>query len=397
MAKDRISAKDVMKPHSEAKVRFYQRYLETRLLILSSVAFVKEIHIYDLFCGRGIYKNGKTGSPIRAYETIREVRRQRPSNNRIVLHLNDKNAKHIETVHTYLESHFGNEEKICEVVYTQKDANEMLGGLAARSWCGRLHDGVVNVFFIDPYGYKEIKRELLEHLMDSGNSEILLFLPISFMHRFTRHAFSNKVTPGALPLKRLIASFFHEQHPMRTRKEMGVQEYIDHFTKAFTCGGRFYTTSYPIERNEKNLFALFFFSTSIFGYEKVLEQKWRMMDCWGFGFHLPEMERGFFDEIFKQERLQEMTEGFRVKMLNFLSTKTRTNSEVYRFAVENGFLPKHAKDVLRNLQENGQLLIVDMETGEVVEKRNQFHVDYKGYRNPSYLFLMISKCEELFT
>lgn len=389
MPKDKISAKDVMKPHSEAKVRFYQKYLETHLLILSSAGFVKEIHIYDLFCGRGVYKDGKTGSAIRAYETIREVRRQRPSDKRITLHLNDKNKRHIEAVRHYIVTKYDDESEPCSVVYTQEDAIDMLERLAERSWGGRRKSGVVNVFFIDPYGYKEIRRDFLEPLMSSGNSEILLFLPISFMHRFTRHAFSDDVTPGAIPLRRLIADFFPEDHPMRTGKDLDVQEYIDYLTKAFSCNGRFYTTSYPIERNENNHFALFFFSTSIFGYQKVLEQKWQMIDMWGFGFHLPEAQKGLFDDDFKAERLKEMTELFRMKLLDYMSRGTCTNKDLYKFAVVNGFLPKHAKDVLRELQEQELLQIIDMNTGEVVERKNKFHVDYKGYCEPSYLFQML--------
>lgn len=69
MAKKMTSAKDVMKPHSEAKVNFYQKYLEIKLLIVSSTKFVKEVHVNDLFCGRGVYADGKTGSAIRAYVT----------------------------------------------------------------------------------------------------------------------------------------------------------------------------------------------------------------------------------------------------------------------------------------------------------------------------------------
>ena len=34
MDKAKISAKDVMKPHSEAKVLFYQKYLDIKLMIL---------------------------------------------------------------------------------------------------------------------------------------------------------------------------------------------------------------------------------------------------------------------------------------------------------------------------------------------------------------------------
>ena len=33
MDKTKISAKDVMKPHSEAKVLFYQKYLDIKLMI----------------------------------------------------------------------------------------------------------------------------------------------------------------------------------------------------------------------------------------------------------------------------------------------------------------------------------------------------------------------------
>lgn len=387
MAKKRTSAKDVMKPHSEAKVNFYQKYLETHLLILSRVGFVEEIHIYDLFCGRGVYADGKTGSAIRAYETIRYVRQQRPSDKRIVLHLNDKKKKYIEAVRTYIETNYP-DEKPCDIIYTNRDAMQMLEQLAARSWYGRTRSNVHNVFFIDPYGYKEVRREFLQQLMSSGNSEILLFLPISFMQRFTSHAFSEDVTPGALPLKKFITSFFPEGHPMRTDDEIDVQTYIEYLTKAFSFGGRFFTTSYPIERNSHNQFALFFFSTSIFGYERVLEIKWKMIDSCGFGFHLPQMQGSFFEDEFRREMIGEMVEQFRVKLTAFMMNGSRTNGEIYKFAVSNGFLPKHAKDVLRQWQAEGRLEIIDMNTGEVITARNMFKVDYQNSKKASLLFIL---------
>lgn len=388
MAK-KTSAKDVMKPHSEAKVNFYQKYLETHLLILSCVSFVKEIHIYDLFCGRGIYKDGKLGSAIRAYQTIREIRKQRPSDKRIVLHLNDKNKRHIVQVKQYIEDNYKDEKTPCNVIYTTQDASLMLKELANRHWFGSTTKGVLNVFFIDPYGYKPIRKEFLENLLQTGDTEILLFLPISFMHRFTNYAFREDANKGALPLRHFVASFFPEGHPMREDKDMDVQEYIDYLTEAFSFGGKLYTTSYPIERNQSNHFALFFFSTNLFGYEKVLNMKWKMMDSCGFGFHLPASQMGLFDQMFKEERLSEMKELFRVKLIEFLTIKARTNKEIYKFTVTNDFLPTHAKDVLRELQDNEQLEIVDMTTGEIIERKNKFLVDYNGYKNPTYRFQII--------
>lgn len=382
MAK-KTSAKDEMKPHSEAKVNFYQKYLEIKLKILSSVDFVKEVHVYDLFCGRGVYADGKTGSAIRAYETIRKVRQERPSDKRIVLHLNDKCKHHIESVRKYISLHYPDEHP-CEVVCTSCDAGQMLRQLADRSWNGKAVRGVLNVFFIDPYGYKEIRREFLEHLMSSGDSEILLFLPISFMHRFTRHAFSEEVTLGAIPLRNFISEYFPSDHPIRT-EELDVMQYIAYLTQAFSCGGRFYTTSYPIERNTHDQFALFFFSTSLFGYEKVLHMKWQMMDQFGFGFHQHSLQSILFEDYFKQERLREMSEAFRVKLTAYMN-QSRTNGDLYKFAVSNGFLPKHVNDIFREWQEAGMLEIVDLTTGEIIEKQNMFKIEYKAMRNPSLRF-----------
>lgn len=391
MVANSASAKNVMKPHSEAKIRFYQMYLETYLRILISSQYVTEINIYDLFCGRGVYADGKTGSAIRAYETILKVWHDRHSDKRIVLHLNDKNKNHINSTRQYIEQRLFQEgQQSCEVVYSNEDASEMLKRLSEDAWKRSKRRGVRNFFFIDPYGYKHIRREFLEHLMDSGRSEIMLFLPISFMHRFTQHAFSENVTSGSLPLQQFLTRFFDESHPIRNEK-IKVQEYIDYLTDAFSCGGKFFTASYPIERNESNSFALFFFSTHILGYENIQHLKWKMLDSWGFGFHQSAIQLNLFDDFFKSQWIEEKIESFRIRLFDFMIKENRTNGSIYYFTITNGFLPKHAKDVLRELQEENRLRIVDYHTGEIVNRKNQFKVDYGGYKNPKYLYQIKAK------
>lgn len=375
-SKNTISAKVVMKPHSEAKVQFYQKYLEPHLLIMLRAKFAHEIHIYDLFCGRGIYEDGKKGSPIRAYETICKVRRVCPLNKPIVLHLNDRNKKCIETVRNYIQSHYNEKAKPCDIVYTNKDASELLTDMTRHTSYGRWNNGVVNVFFIDPYGYKVIRREFLEKLLRLGSGEILLFLPVSFMQRFTRHAFSDDATPGTLPLKNFLTSYFPSDHPMCMGNTIDIQQYIDYLTEAFSCGGRFYTTSYPIERNSHNLFALFFFSTNLFGYEMVLKQRWKMIDQWGFGFHQQDSQTDLFKDEFKKERIKELMEQLRVRLIDIIS-RGCSNKDIYNLTIRSGFIPKQAKDILRQIQNNGMLQIVDSDTGEIEERTNRFFIEYK--------------------
>ena len=55
-------------------------------------------------------------------------------------------------------------------------------------------------------------------------------------------------------------------------------------------------------------------------------------------------------------------------------------------AVTNDFLPKHVNDILRDWQKSGMLQIVDMNTGEIIEKSNMFKVKYEALKNPHLRF-----------
>ncbi len=62
-------------PHSEAKLDLFQKYLFRYLTILGNARGISKINIYDLFCGTGIYEDGKHGSPIIAFNLIKENRK----------------------------------------------------------------------------------------------------------------------------------------------------------------------------------------------------------------------------------------------------------------------------------------------------------------------------------
>jgi len=74
--KNKSSVKDVIEPHSQAKLDFYKYYLNRYLPILYLSDFITRINIFDIFCGTGVYKDGKFGSPIIAYNEIINVKNQ---------------------------------------------------------------------------------------------------------------------------------------------------------------------------------------------------------------------------------------------------------------------------------------------------------------------------------
>jgi|GEM_PF-6386285 len=61
-----------MLPHSAAKVKLLELYLERYLSVLTNTAYIPQIYLYDLFCGEGIYEGGN-GSPIIFLNTIKKV------------------------------------------------------------------------------------------------------------------------------------------------------------------------------------------------------------------------------------------------------------------------------------------------------------------------------------
>jgi len=67
------SQKNIL-PHSQAKLDLYQKYLERYFTILGLAKRITKVNIYDVFSGTGIYENGKAGSPILAFEKVRENR-----------------------------------------------------------------------------------------------------------------------------------------------------------------------------------------------------------------------------------------------------------------------------------------------------------------------------------
>lgn len=383
MAKKK-SAKEVLGPHSAAKVEFYQKYLERYLSILVSPQYFKRINIFDVFCGRGIYDDGGHGSPLRAFDTIREVNSRISHGKTINLCLNDKCEAHIDMVKSYIDPlNQGN--CVCNVYYSNENAEELLEKLSHMML--NTDKETRNLIFIDPYGYKYIHKETLERLMSNGYTEILLFLPISFMYRFSNYAVEAD-SESIRPLKEFIESFFPIGHPIRMQEEMNVLEYIGHLTKAFSFDGKYFTTSYHIERDSNKYFALFFFSSNILGFNKILEVKWKLDEADGNGFKQPDLEPGLFDDIEAEEKKREHYECLKVKLLDFLKNP-RTNGEVFEFVLRNEYLPSHATPILKELQDN-RILSVTQQLGGDEVKKGCFYISSDGIKKQKVVLKIIS-------
>ncbi|MBO7447878.1 three-Cys-motif partner protein TcmP [bacterium] len=375
MAKSNDSdVKNTMQMHSQAKVEFYKTYLEKYLAILRATQYVKHINIYDVFCGKGIYDDGGKGSPVVAYDTIKAVceKQRLEHTTEISLIVNDIDKERIGKVKEYIKK---NEHSYCNVEYYNLDIDEMFKTILPK--LDNSSDDTRNLIFIDPYGYKTIKRELICELMKNGKTEIILFLPISHMQRFTNAAVQDKQAVAQYePLREFVFGFFPDpNHPIR-QNPVSAKDYIKFVADALTFNNIFLTTSYYIERDKSNCFALFFMSPHIFGLEKIVEAKWELDEEAGKGFRIPERTGNLFEREFAEEA--KISNGLRLKsLLEKELCRPTTSRKLHEIVVKNGFLPKHANEVLKQIQqENPKLIVKDFKTGEPLRK-GAFFISHK--------------------
>lgn len=372
----KVDVKNTMQIHSKAKVDFYKTYLERYVAILCQSQYIRHIRIYDVFCGMGIYEDGGKGSPVVAYDTIKGIYEAHNITNKteIELVVNDKSEARIAKVKKYIDL---NKHSYCNVRPYNLEINQLLEVIVPE--INNTPADTRNLVFIDPYGYKDIKKELLLELMKNGRTEVILFLPISHMQRFTNAAIQDEdAIIQYEPLREFVYSFFPDtDHPIR-QNTVKAMDYINYVANALKFDDKFFATSYFIERDKANIFALFFMSSNILGFEKILETKWKLDEEHGGGFRLPEKEQtiDMFADEFALETKNENARRLR-KILEEALKSPKTNNEVYELVVRNEFLPKHANEVLKDLQNtNPKFSVIDISTGKKARK-NAFYLSNK--------------------
>ncbi len=361
-----------MLAHSEAKVDFFKTYLERYLRILYLSEKINEINIFDVFCGTGIYDNGKKGSPIVAFDAVKKLRDELGYDKQINLIVNDSKNIKVSSVQQYIES---NNNGYCNAEYKNQSAEMMFDEIIKT--INQQNKTSRNLIFIDPYGYKEIKKSTLEKILENERTEIILFLPISQMQRFTSTALENEIEPYK-PLREFVNSFFSASHPIR-EKTVNMLEYIDYLKEALKFK-KYYTTSYYIKRDQGIYYGLFFISSHIYGFQHILDVKWTLDEDSGRGFKKPE-KNTFFSLFEAQEKELSRNENYQKleKILKNALINPKTNWEVYEIILKNEFLPKHANEIFKNWQNESSLGVTEIDTGKPARK-NSFYVNWKNYK-----------------
>lgn len=331
---------DFIGEHSLAKVRLYGYYFAIYLNILSRARIASKILLFDLFAGEGKYKNGEKGSPIIALECIEQHFQENSTCPDMRIVFNDSGMSEIEPEKSKIQRVAEATALISipsnvEIVYSQEDFKDALD--QARN-AFRAETKPAGLFFIDPFGYKEVPPEVIKDILSFGRTEVLLFVPVSLMYRFANSA-AQEDFAGSEPLRKFLTALYGANIP----SFLTLEEFVDGAKRQFKnfLGANFYIGSFSLDAG-RNTYALYFFTQSIDGFEKMIDAMWKLD---------PNSGEGYRGEEAPMLLTRFQIEDYPNQLLQFVNTSSsgRTNHELLVFGLENGFRRTHTNQALNQL------------------------------------------------
>lgn len=353
-----------MYEHSEIKVQLLKLYLERYLNVLNLSPYTSDVNVYDLFCSEGIYDNGGKGSPICILETIKTIYEdnlKKGKAGKFNCLFNDHDASKIEKLQASITDLKLHDSTTGKLNYEKKEYKNILTDVLSEINGFNNQKGFI---FIDPCGYKDIQVKDIKALLKSKKTEVLLFLPTQFMFRFEKNG-----TPQCLKdfIEELLPA---TAWPTSSTGLAFVETLKDAFRKSI--GDDYFVDSFIITRDKNQFFCLFFFTSHIYGFDRMLDAKWQIDEEEGRGWNYEG------NSLFNQSVKTPNTIKYERALNNFL-IDFKSNADLYRFTLHHGHLPKHANQILAQLQTDGRLTAM-LKDGKATRK-GSFYINYRDYKN----------------
>ena len=351
--------------HSKVKERLLGKYFEAYTQVLGHNRYTDCVAGFDLFAGKGIYEDGEHGSPMiirKAMEITANTLAAKGKSCKFELYANDHNPEHTASLEASLKDSFPNGKVFWEVSNRDyQDCLESVAKLAVRR-------KTKSFIFLDPFGYKNISITDIATLLSSGNAELLLWLPITHMARFSR-----KETPAAL--QRIqdqlgIADSDFESLEGKNHQREYIHLVVEKLRSYFP---QFYVDSFFIRAKPSVHHAMFFITPSAKGAEKLIEAKWTIDEDAGEGWSY---KKASMESLFGASQAVNRLEQLLVQKGGLLRKGTN-NVELYAFSIRNGYLPKHINQVLKEMD---RLTWTHPDPTKRARK-NATYINYENFRN----------------
>ena len=337
---------------TKTKVEIFSAYLNEALPVFIHQKYWEEIFIYDLFAGQGFDEQGEFGTAFNILKGVSQHCKAIIENKKkLYVILNDKECK--DALSHNVNNFLINCKKNCEnqncilddkhLIINDKDFREYFNQIIYPNL--KKKKDAMKLIFLDPFNFI-MDSDLFGKLTSLPKTDFMCFIPTTFLRRL----------PNELTFKRFIDDYnltFSQTNYKHSHRI--IAQYI---RKLIPDSKEYYIGHFSIEKLQeqgsgKNYYGLIFGSNSIFAAEKFQRVCWKLDTISGEAdFNIDnEPTYGGNKDLFNMPPLKIEKIEKEIKDL-IITKKVKTDIDVYKFAVKNCCLPKHAASILKQLMKD---------------------------------------------
>ncbi|MFH1080096.1 MAG: three-Cys-motif partner protein TcmP [Pseudomonadota bacterium] len=343
------------KPYDEGtqdKLALYREYLREWLPVFINSPHVDSLQIFDFFAGPGNDKVGNPGSPLIFCDEIRNALDHRGNQaKKIRAYFNE----YAEDKHRNLSACIdGQRIKLPEVEFTitQKDF------YSAFEQCKPLmREKTANLLFLDQNGVQQITKDIFQAIVRLPLSDFIFFISSAMVNRFKKQPEIRKYVP-------VTDEDFSRMNGTNVHRILA-----DAYSRWVPDDLVYYMGPFSIKKGP-NVYGLVFGSKHPRGMDKFLHCAWRLggdanfdIDKDGIDPECPSL----FSEFDIPKKISVFDNDLKSAILE---RRILTNKDVYKFALQNGVLPSHAKAALNQMVKESKL------------PPQVFHISYNAWKKP---------------
>lgn len=356
---------------TKLKLEIFRGYLRKWLPVFLSKKTYADVWIYDFFAGPGRDSKGNEGSPLLVIGELRDYlfspNVPKAEGVGVNVAFSDSSAKHIRS----LEGEF--RDRDMSFLRTFSVRQQAFGEALEREARTIGSPKTACLVILDQYGVKAVDPDIFRRFVESPATDVLFFISSSIIRRFIQEDSIREHFPG-----------IDDQQVRSTPMENIHRGICSYYRGLVPAGNEYYLAPFSIRKEARsNIYGVIFGSSRLIGLQKFLEVCWDKDAVTGEANY--NIDRDFNWER-RQVLLPELNtakkqDQFREDLANHIAEAPgTTNVDLFRFALESGFLPKHVNEVLRELEKAGTIQVAPIHAG-TSRRAGAYYINWDNYKN----------------